>query len=109
MKIFGIVVITICGIVFCIAVLTFRIVPCSAEYFDLKDVEIRYLTQRAIKSNDAEAAMRLSNYYFFTKGDIEEAHRWTKLAADLGNVASMKDLNFLDELLMESKQKHSAE
>jgi len=77
------------------------------QSFALSGIEISELEQSANGGN-AEAAMKLANYYGYFRGDQHKEIYWLRIGADAGSVACQTSLATLLLVLREPESKEEA-
>lgn len=65
----------------------------GAQSFNLT-LDEREQLEREAKAGDAEAALRLSQYYGFAKTDLEREVLWLRKAAELGSASAQYNLAY---------------
>jgi hypothetical protein len=62
------------------------------EVYALTEEELATLKKRAIAEGDADAALRISEYYGLSAGDAEKSEEWLQFAAKIGSEPALKTL-----------------
>ena len=88
-----------------ILILSTHIVHDTRRAFDLSEKQRLKLEVLANTKKDSMAAERLGDYYMWSIDDLEQARKWYRYSADLGNAQAEMHVLDLENILKDRNKK----